>query len=65
MNTQVHETAKQMPYELVSGQPPRSIKIPEPWLKGMIDEEPLDENDAVMYKTDDEVVKEEKLRLQW
>ncbi|KAL5459859.1 hypothetical protein EMCRGX_G033244 [Ephydatia muelleri] len=30
MNTQVRETTKQMPYELVFGQPPRSVKIPEP-----------------------------------
>ena len=57
MNTQ---TAKQMPYELVFGQPPRSLKIPEPRLKGMIDEEQLVEKDAVIYKADDEVAMEEK-----
>ena len=43
-----------MSYEVVFGQPPWSIIIPEP---GMIDEEQLDENrDAGI----DEVVKEEK-----
>ena len=31
-----------------------------PRLQSVIDEEQLDEKDAVMYKTDDEVVKEEK-----
>ena len=55
MNIQVHETTKAMPYELVFGQPPRSIIIPEPRLKGTIDEEQLDDD-----TTDDEVVKEEK-----
>ena len=58
MNTQVHETTKAMPYELVFGQPPRSIIILEPRLKGTIDEEQLDEKDDDI--TDDEVVKEEK-----
>ena len=58
MNTQVHETTKSMPYELVFGQPPRSIIIPEPRLKGRIDEEQLDEKDGDI--NDDEVVKEEK-----
>ncbi|KAL5468856.1 hypothetical protein EMCRGX_G029979 [Ephydatia muelleri] len=38
--------------------PPRSIKIPELRLKGV---EQLDEKDTVMYKTGDEVVKEEKV----
>ena len=55
---QVHETTKAMPYELVFGQPPRSIIILEPRLKGTIDEEQLDEKDDDI--TDDEVVKEEK-----
>ena len=55
MNTQVRETTKAMPYELVFGQPPRSIIIPEPQLK---DEEQLDEKDGDII--DDEVVKEEK-----
>ena len=41
--------------------PPRSIKIPELRLKGVNNEEQLDEKDAVMYKTGDEVVKEEKV----
>ncbi|KAL5509343.1 hypothetical protein EMCRGX_G004698 [Ephydatia muelleri] len=54
MNTQVHETTKQMPYELVFGQPPRSIIIPDPRLKAMIDEEQLDEKDTVTCKSDDE-----------
>jgi hypothetical protein len=57
MNTQVHETTKAMPYELVFGQPPRSIIIPEPRLKGTFDEEQLDEKDGDII--DDEVVKEE------
>ncbi|KAL5516751.1 hypothetical protein EMCRGX_G002158 [Ephydatia muelleri] len=54
MNTQVHETTKQMPYELVFGQPPRSIIIPDPRLKAMIDEEQLDKKDTVTCKSDDE-----------
>lgn len=60
MNTQVHETIKQMAYELVLDQPPRSIIIPEPQFKGTINEQQLDEKDAEMYKIDNEVVKEEK-----
>ena len=28
MNTQVHDTTKQTPYELVFGQPPRAIAVP-------------------------------------
>ena len=55
---QVHETTKAMPYELVFGQPPRSIIIPGPRLKGTIDEEQLDEKDGDII--DDEVVKEEE-----
>ena len=53
MNTQKNETTKAMPYELVFGQSPRSILIPEPWLKGTINEEQLDEKDGVMYKADE------------
>ena len=52
---QVHEKTKAMPYELVFGQPPRSIIIPEPRLKSTIDEEQLDEKGGDII--DDEVVK--------
>ena len=39
LNTQVHETTKQTPYELVFGQPPRSLLIPDTTLAWRIDEE--------------------------
>ena len=41
LNTQVHETTKHTPYELVFGQPPRSLLVPVATFKGKIDEEEL------------------------
>ena len=48
------------PYKCHMWPAPKVSQNPEPWLKGMIDEEQLDEKDAAMYKADDEVVMEEK-----
>ena len=41
LNTQVHEATKNTPYELVFGQPPRSLLIPDNKLSGRLDEEDL------------------------
>ena len=43
LNTQVHESTKYTPRELVFGQPPRSLVIPDNKLAGKIDEEVLGE----------------------
>ena len=37
--TQVHEATKHTPYELVFGQPPRSLLVPNVTFKGNINEE--------------------------
>ena len=39
LNTQVHESTKHTPYELVFGQPPRSLVIPNNKLAGKIDQD--------------------------
>ena len=41
MNTQVHDTTKQTPYELVFGQPPRAIVVPDVNFQGQLDEDVL------------------------
>ena len=41
MNTQVHDTTKQTPYELVCGQPPRAIFFPDVNFRGQLDEDVL------------------------
>ena len=41
MNTQVHDTTKQTPYELVFGQPPRAIFVPDVNFRGQLDEDVL------------------------
>ena len=41
MNTQVHDTTKQTPYELVIGQPPRAIVVPDVNFRGQLDEDVL------------------------
>jgi len=51
LNTQVHETTKHTPYELVFGQPPRSLVIPDPTLCGKIDEEELAEVQCTCIRT--------------
>ena len=43
LNTQVHEATKHTPYELVFGQPPRSLLVPNVTFKGKINEEELEE----------------------
>ena len=43
LNTQVHEATKHTPYELVFGQPPRSLLVPDATFKGKINEEDLSE----------------------
>ena len=40
----MHESTKHTPYELVFGQPPRSVLIPDVTFKGMINEEDMDGN---------------------
>lgn len=51
MNTQVHDATKERPYELVFGQPPRSLMLPDATKRGVIKEEDvsLDQDDAVHY----------------
>ena len=39
MNTQTHEATKHTPYELVFGQPPRSILVLDAGFRGQLDEE--------------------------
>ena len=41
INTQVHEATKHTPYELVFGQPPRSLVVPDVHFRGQLDEEIL------------------------
>ena len=41
INTQVHSSTKHTPFELVFGQPPRSVVVPDARLKGLINEEDL------------------------
>ena len=41
INTQVHEATKHTPYELVFGQPPRSLVVPDVGFHGQLDEEVL------------------------
>ena len=47
LNTQVHESTKQMPYELVFGQPPRSIVEPDGKLRGRCCEEDIIAEDHI------------------
>ena len=42
MNTQVHDTTKHSPYELVFGQPPRSLLVPDPFFQGHLEEGDLE-----------------------
>ena len=42
INAQVHSSTKHTPFELVFGQPPRSVGVPDARLKGLINEEDLD-----------------------
>ena len=41
MNTQVHDTTKQTPYELVFGQPPSAIFVLDVNFRGQLDEDVL------------------------
>eukprot|EP00731_Ephydatia_muelleri_P004857 Em0002g1033a len=41
VNCQVHESTKHTPYELVFGQPPRTVVLPDVSFRGKIDEEDL------------------------
>eukprot|EP00731_Ephydatia_muelleri_P008442 Em0004g780a len=42
INAQVHRPTKHTPFELVFGQPPRSVVVPDARLKGLINEEDLE-----------------------
>eukprot|EP00731_Ephydatia_muelleri_P003396 Em0001g3396a len=42
INAQVHRPTKHTPFELVLGQPPRSVVVPDARLKGLINEEDLE-----------------------
>eukprot|EP00731_Ephydatia_muelleri_P018625 Em0011g665a len=61
MNTQVHDTTKQTPYELVFGQPPRAIFVPDVNFRGQLDEDVLKRpsEDVKKDKEEDDVGKEE------
>ena len=48
LNTQVHEATKQMPYELVFGQSPMSMIVPDPSFKGRIDKKDLQDRRYVL-----------------
>ena len=41
LNNQVHEATKHTPHDLVFGQPPRSLLLPDATFKGKINEEEL------------------------
>ena len=64
MNTQVHDTTKQTPYELVFGQPPRAIFVPDVNFRGQLDEDVLKPCDREISeegtKEDDEGEEEDK-----
>ena len=55
MNTQVHETTKHTPYELVFEQPPRSVLIPDTTMKGKINEEDFQVDEPTQEDTEDEM----------
>ena len=59
MNTQVHDTTKQTPYELVFGQPPGAIFVPF-W--GQLDEDVLKwpSEEVKKDKEEDDMGKEEE-----
>ena len=42
INAQVHRPTKHTPFELVFGQPPRSVVVPDARLKELINEEDLE-----------------------
>ena len=46
INTQVHETMKTTPYELVFGQPPRTVIAPDTTVGGIVDEVTLQHEDS-------------------
>ena len=41
MNTRGHDSTKQTPYELIFGQPPRAIFVPNVNFQGQLDEDVL------------------------
>ena len=47
MNTQTHEATKHTPYELVFGQPPRSILVPDAGFRGQLAEKVLHSTEEV------------------
>eukprot|EP00731_Ephydatia_muelleri_P025393 Em0017g476a len=57
----VHDTTKQIPYELVFGQPPRAIFVPDVNFRGQLDEDVLKRpsEDVKKDKEEDDVGKEE------
>ena len=54
MNTQVHDTTKQTPYELVFGQPPRAIFVLDVNFRGQLDEDVLKQPSLEVTKDKDE-----------
>ena len=48
INSQVHETMKTTPYELVFGQPPRSVIAPDSTVGGIIDETAIQLDDTAL-----------------
>ena len=53
-NTQVHEAKKHTPYELVFGQPLRSLLVPDTTFKRKINEEDLACNDSISGERDND-----------
>ena len=57
INTQVHETTKTTPYELVFGQPPRSVIAPDSTIGGVVSETAVQLDDGFSHdahRLDDE-----------
>ncbi|KAL5515506.1 hypothetical protein EMCRGX_G000680 [Ephydatia muelleri] len=61
ISAKVHDTTKQTPYELVFGQPPRAIFVPDVNFRGQLDEDVLKRpsEDVKKDKEEDDVGKEE------
>ena len=54
-NTQVHKTVKHTPYKLVFGQSPSSLLVPDATLKGMMNEEDIEDPNRRDEDMDDDI----------
>ena len=60
MNTEVHNSTKQTPYELGFGQPPRTIFTPAVNFRGQLNEKPCDRESSEEAKKNKEEDDEEE-----